>query len=296
MKKEFKGIYAVAVTPFKEDGSFNLEQGKKNIDKLIESGVHGICILGATGEYLSVTNEEHKYYVREIAKHINGRVSTAVGVTRERTDEVVDLIKNAKECGVDAAMVLPPYYCHPSQEEIYEHFKYIMESVDFPIIIYNNPGSAGVDIDDCTFDKLIKLKNTSIIKESTGDIKKLTKVMISAPKDISIFCGCDNMAYESFAVGANGWISMLANLAPKRCVELFNTIHIDKNYEKGLAIYKELLPTLNLLESFDKPVQAIKYILSKQGLDGGFVRRPRMELTAEEKSYIDETIDVSKLY
>jgi 4-hydroxy-tetrahydrodipicolinate synthase len=295
MNTNFKGVYAVALTPFHKDGSFDFEAARNHLDWLISKGVHGICVLGATGEYLSVTNEEHKAYVKEIVPYICNRTSVTVGVSRERPDDVIDLIDNAKKCGAHAAMVLSPYYCHPTQEEIFAHYQYINDSIDFPLIIYNNPGSAGVEIEMPTFEKIFKLKNAAIIKESTGDVRTLTQVLLKAPDSSSVFCGCDNLAYESIIMGAHGWVSMLANVAPEDCAALFNLIYDKHEYEKAFEIYKRLLPALNMLETFGKPVQALKYAATLKGLPMGYVRRPRLELTDDEKAYVKATMNLDNI-
>ena len=111
MNKQFQGIYAVVVTPFHEDGTFDVESAKKNLDWLIEQGVQGVCILGATGEYQSISDEEHMAYVKEIVPYVKDRVSVIVGASRERPEDVVKLVNNIKECGAHAAMVLPSFYC-----------------------------------------------------------------------------------------------------------------------------------------------------------------------------------------
>lgn len=289
------GVYAVAVTPFQKDGTFDYESAKKNLDWLIENGVQGVCILGATGEYQSISDEEHMEYVKEIVPYIKDRTSVIVGASRERPEDVVKLVKNIKACGAHAAMVLPSFYCHPAQDEIVEHYRYIEEQTEFPIVAYNNPGSAGIEIGQEAFRKILALPYTAIVKESSGTMQKLTEVLLDAPKEVSVFCGCDNLAYESFADGACGWISMLANVAPRQCVELYRSVCLEKDLEKGMQIYKEILPALNVLESFPKPVQALKYGLGKKGLNGGFVRRPRMELTGEEKSYVERAMQFEKL-
>lgn len=286
MNPNFKGVYAVAVTPFKADGSFDIEASKKNLDWLIENGVPGVCVLGATGEYQSISNEEHKAYVNEIVPYIKDRVSVIVGASRERPEDVAELVSNIKDAGAHAAMVLPSFYCHPAQNEIIAFYEYIMEQTDFPLVIYNNPGSAGIEIEKETYQALFKLKNGVIVKESSGDMHKLTEVLIDAPSEVSVFCGCDNLAFESFADGAVGWISMLANLAPKECVALYKAVREEHDLEKGMEIYKHILPALNVLESFPKPVQAIKCCLTAKGLTGGFVRRPRVELSESEKEYV----------
>lgn len=295
--KKFRGIFPVAVTPFDKDGNFNIEGAKQNLDRLIEAGVHGICVLGATGEYQSITIEEHKKYVKEIVPYIKDRVKVIVGVSKEMPDEAIELTRNAEAAGAHAVMILPTYYCHPSQDEIYEYYRYIVENTEnISIMLYNNPGSAGVEIGSEIYPKLMELDRVEIVKESSGNIRKLTEVLMAAPEKVSVFCGWDNMAYESFVTGACGWISMLANLAPKQCVEMFEAVNVEKDYEKAYEIYKKILPALNILEGFEKPVQVIKYILEKKGEVGGYVRRPRIELTSEEKKYIDEIFPLEYMY
>ena len=297
MNKNFVGVYPVAITPFKENGEFDFEAAKKHIDYLIDSGVHGLCIWGATGEYQSITLAEHKAYVQEIVPYINKRVSVIVGCTREMPDEASDLANNAFACGADAVMILPTYYCHPCQEEIYEYYKYIADHVNGgKIMVYNNPGSAGVEIERDTYARLMKLDQVCVVKESSGNIRKLTEVINDSTDHVSVFCGWDNMSYESFVCGAVGWISMLANLAPKQCVNMFEAVYTEKDYDKARKIYCEVLPALTALESVAKPVQAIKYVMDKKGQVGGYSRRPRIPLTQAEKDEIDQLFDLSVLY
>lgn len=290
MSSPFKGVYAVAVTPFKEDGSFDYDKAKAHVDYLIDSGIHGIVVLGATGEYLSVTDEEHKAYVREMVPYIGGRVPVIVGATRERPDDVIALVLNAKAAGAKAAMILPPYYCHPAQEEVVENYRYIGEKTDFPIMAYNNPGSCGIELSRETLREICKIPQVKLIKESSGSIQKLTQVLADAPDSIAAFCGCDTLPFESFAVGSPGWICMLANVAPKDCVALFNAVYEEKNLAKGMEIYRRLLPALAHLETFPKPAQSLKHLVNRKTGNGGSVRRPRRELTAEEKAYVVENM------
>ena len=294
MNKNFQGVYPVVVTPFKEDGSFDFEASKKNLDALIADGVTGVCILGATGEYQSMSLEEHKAYVRELVPYVKDRISVIVGATRERPEDVVELMQNVKECGGHACMVLSAPYCHPSQEEIYSNYKYINDHVDLPLVVYNNPGSCGVSIERETFQKIFTLPNVAVVKESSGSMQKLTEVLIDAPDTVSVFCGCDNLAFESFADGAVGWISMLGNVAPKQCNALYEAVKAG-DLAKGKEIYKEILPALEVLETFPKPVQSLKYLTTRKGMCGGYVRRPRNELTEEEKAYVVEAMRADKL-
>lgn len=297
MNKKYAGVYPVSITPFKENGTFDLRAAKEHVDYLIESGVHGICVWGATGEYQSITLAEHKAYVKEMVPYIKDRVPVIVGCTREMPDEAADLARNAFEYGASAVMILPTYYCHPSQDEIYEYYKYIAEHINGgEIMIYNNPSSAGVEIEKDTYKRLMELDQVCVVKESSGNIRKLTEVLNDASDHISVFCGWDNMAYESFMCGATGWISMLANLAPKQCVALFEAVYSEKNYEKARNIYCEILPGLTALETVAKPVQAIKYVLDLKGHTGGYCRRPRIALTEAEQQEVKELFDLNVLF
>lgn len=295
MSKNLNGVYAVVITPFHEDGTFNIEASKNHLDNLIEKGIRNVCILGATGEYQSVTNEEHKSYVSQIIPYITDRVTVAVGVSRERPEEVVELMNHAEKEGADAAMVLPPFYCHPNQVEILAFYRYISEHSTLPIMVYNNPGSAGVDIAPETLREIFKLPTAKLIKESTGEIQRLTDALYHLPSDITVLCGCDNMALPSFLMGSTGWISMAANFAPQDCCALLEAAQA-KDMAKAHEIYKRLVPALNILESTEKPGATIKYILTKyRGTEGGHMRRPRIDLTQEEKEAIDNAMDYSTI-
>lgn len=295
MNKKFKGIYAVAATPFTKDGAPDYSRAKRHLDWLFEQGIRGVCILGATGEYQSLSNEEHKAYLTEVLPHIGKRMSVVVGVSRERPDDVVELMNHAGSCGAEAAMFLPPFYCHPNQEEILENYRYVAARSALPIILYNNPSSAGVDISRETVRAIMELPNVQILKESTGDIHRLTEAVLDAPEHVSVFCGCDNLAMESFVMGACGWVCMAANFAPRDCCALFERVEAG-DIAGAMAIYQRLLPALNLLESAEKPAAVIKYILRKyRGIDMGHMRRPRLDLTADECAHVDAWMDYSSI-
>ena len=135
---KFAHVYPAMVTPMHEDGSFNLEAAKKHADWMISEGIDGLGILMAAGEYQSMSLEEHKAYIREMVPYVKDRVSVIVGCSRERPEDVVELMENAREAGASAAMVLPSFYYHPTQHEIYEHYKYINDHSGLDIMVYNN--------------------------------------------------------------------------------------------------------------------------------------------------------------
>ncbi|MDR1439197.1 MAG: dihydrodipicolinate synthase family protein [Clostridiales bacterium] len=295
MSIEFKGVYCVAVTPFRENGEFDYGKAKAHVDYLIENGVHGLVLLGATGEYMSVGDGEHKEYVREMAAYVGHRVPVIVGATRERPDDAIGLALNAKLAGADAAMVLPPYYCHPSQAEVVENYRYIGEKTEFPLMAYNNPGSCGISLERETLREIFKIPQVRLVKESSGSIQKLTEVLADAPPRIAAFCGCDTLPLESFAIGSPGWICMLANVAPRNCVALFDAVYSRRDMAEGMEIYRRILPALAHLESYSKPVQSLKYLLNRKTGNGGYVRRPRRELGESEKAFVAESMRAGEI-
>lgn len=297
MPKTFVGVYPALVTPFKKNGDFDFEAAKKHVDWLLDNGITGLCLLCAAGEYQSITNDEHIAYVKEMVPYVKDRASVMVGATRERPEDVVRLMKNAKECGAHAAMVLPAFYYHMPQDEIVKHYTYISENVDLPIMVYNSPGSCGVLIEGETIDKLCKIRNVRVIKETSCDMANVTDTTGRVPEDISVMCGCENLLFESYAVGTCGWISLVANFLPKLCVEFHKAMYEDKDYEKGLAIHRKLLPAMTFLEQYPKTTQATKYIITTfAGIDVGYVRTPRYELADEEKAFILEKTRLKSLF
>lgn len=297
MEKLFAGVYPAVVTPFTAEGAFDIGAAKRHADWLLENGIRGLCLLCAAGEYQSVTNEEHMAYTREMVPYLRDRASIMIGATRERPDDVVRLMQNARDCGAHAAMVLPPFYYHMSQDEMVKHYAYINDRVDLPIMVYNSPGSCGVLIEGATIDKLCGLRNVRVVKETSGDMANITDTTGRVPAHVSVMCGCENLLYESYAVGTCGWISLVANFLPKLSLEFHKAMYEDRDFAKGLAIHRRLLPLMAFLETYPKTVQAAKYIITKfLAIDVGAVRRPRYELSDAEKAFVLEKTGIQALF
>lgn len=297
MAKTFFGVYPAVFTPFTKDGAFNFDAARKHLDWLIDNGIRGLCLMCAAGEYQSVSNDEHMAYVKEIVPYVKDRASVMVGATRERPEEVVALMENAKKYGAHAAMVLPSFYYHMPQDEIVKHYAFINDNVDLPIMVYNSPGSCGVLIEGETIDKLCRLKNVRIVKETSCDMGNVTDTTGRVPEHISVMCGCENLLYESYAVGTCGWISLVANFLPGLAVEFHKAMYEDRDFERGLAIHRRLLPIMTFLETYPKTTQAAKFITTTlAGIDVGYVRRPRHELSDAEKAYVLEKTGIRNLF
>lgn len=298
---KFAHVYPAMVTPFKEDGSFNYEVAKKHMDWMWDQGITGVGVLMAAGEYQSVSLEEHKAYVREMVPYAKAKgFSVIIGASRERVTDVVELMENGFECGADAAMVLPSFYYRMDQKEIIEHYKYINEHSRLDIMVYNNPHCAS-PITKETMRELYKLEHVKIVKDASMTIDVMTDYIFDAEAaegEKAVLCGCDYLLYSAYATGAIGWISMTANILPKLSAEFHKAMIVEKDFQKGLALYKKLYPVVNMTERFPKPTQAVKYILQEvYGFEEGICRAPRHGLSDEEKKLVldwSEIVSLSK--
>lgn len=281
--KKLEGVFPVLITPMHEDGEINWEGLRSNIDHFIEQGVAGIAVNGSTGEFVSLTKEE-RFKVTEIAvEQVAGQIPLIVGTAAETTKDAIMYTKQAEEAGADAALLINSYYAHPKDEEIYVQFKEVAESVDFPIMIYNNPFTSGVNIGTETILKVVRdVENITHIKESSGDIGKVRDITRQGKGFLQTFCGADDLALESFLVGATGWISVAGNIAPKLVTNMFNCVQ-QGDLKKAWELYDKVLPLCNFLEGSGKYVQIVKRAMDLQGLAGGPSRKPRLPLTDEEE-------------
>lgn len=288
--KKMQGIIAVTVTPFLEDGTIDYTASAKHIDWLISSGVHGFLPLGATGEFAALSMDERKAYAEFFIKRVDGRVPVMIGAVSMNVNETLEVARHAASIGADALMILPPPGLYPSQEEIYQYYRHISANVILPVAVYNNPHSSGVDIAPETMERIATLPHMDYLKESTGDIKRLTRMVDTLADELVILCGCENLAFESFVMGAKGWICVCANVAPAMTVKLFDLITVKGDLEAARALYRQLLPLMRLLEDTGELWQVAKYVLHKQGIGTGALRLPRGPISAQSKKAVDDLL------
>ena len=232
------GIFAVTVTHFNQDGSIDYSAISNHIQWLLKSGVHGIMPVGATGEWPALSIDERKKVAEFTMKEVNGKVPVIVGAISPNVDVSVELSKHAGSIGAAGVMILPPPGVHPSQHEIYEFYKYLSAQSPLPVMVYNNPGSCGVAVSPETLIKCAQLPNMGFLKESSGDIMRLTRSVDEVGDKLVVFCGCESLAYESFVMGAKAWVCVLANVAPAMCVKLYNLIVKEKNLDEARKVYR----------------------------------------------------------
>ncbi|WP_339181795.1 dihydrodipicolinate synthase family protein [Oceanobacillus sp. FSL W7-1293] len=281
MTKQFEGAFPVLITPMNEDYSVNYEGVKENIQYYLDQNVPGLVVVGSTGEFASL-NDKEKQEIVKIAGELVKDTETdlLVGIADERTDKVLEYAKHAEANHADGLLLINSYYMTPTEEEAFEQFKEVNDYVSTPIMMYNNPFTANVNLENETIYKIDKeLDKVQYIKESSGDIRKVRAVADNT--DLVLFCGADDLALESFILGATGWISVAANIAPNSAGRLYELVK-EGNYAGAKELYRDLLPLCEFLEDSGKYVQIVKKAMDLKGLNGGPSRKPRLGLEEDE--------------
>jgi len=289
-KKMLEGVIVAMVTPFDEHEEVDLNSLKEIVDYFIEQGVHGILVCGSTGEFAALSSSERKKMFDIVINHVDGRVPVVCGTSACSTKATIELTKYAENAGADAVLVVPPFYTKPKENEVYEHYKLIAESTKLPIIIYNNPWTSKVDIPPHLIAKLAEFNNIKYVKESSGDITRIWKIRSLTNDGITVFCGSENQALESFVMGAKGWVSAAANIIPKQTVELYETACVKKDFLKARILYEKLLPLLNMLEESGKYIHFSKAALRLIGKKAGNPRKPLLPISPEEEETLKKLL------
>ena len=290
-----KGVFVVMTTPFLKDRSIDFAGMEANLEWHIANKAQGLLVAGALGEYMSMDIEERKMLARFVLKKVDGRLPVVVGTITPRTELTIELTNHAAEHGAAGAMVLPPPGSGLMEEEIFQFYEEVANAISIPVLMYNNPGSSGMDIEFDLVARIAKLPNITCIKESSGDVKRISRIAAELQGELTPFCGWEDMHYESFCAGAQGWICMGANFAPGLTGDIY-TLVVNGNYEEAQKLSRKYLPIARHMENAGKVSQTCKYIMDKCGLVGGECRRPRTPLVHAEKKIIDALLAKIKLY
>ena len=274
MAKKFRGVFAVSCTPFDLQGEFDPPALRRHLNWLIQEGVHGIIPTGSTGEFAFLSPDERRRVVETALDEVGGRVPVLAGAAACSTRETIRLAREAQELGAGGVMVVPPYYGHLSQEELYAHFHALAESIAIPIMLYNNPGTSGSDLLPATIARLAAHPNIAAVKESTGQMQRVHEIQDLCGEQIEVLCGCDTLPLEMFALGVEGWVAAPSNSAPRGCVRLFQLAVEDRDFGAARALYRRLLPLFELFESSGQYVQLNKAALELLGRPIGQPRPP----------------------
>ncbi len=278
-----KGSMPALVTPF-NNGSVDFDALKHLVEWHIAEGSNGLVPVGTTGESPTLSHEEHEAVIETVVKTAAGRIPVIAGAGSNNTVEALRFVAHARAVGANAALVVTPYYNKPTQRGLYAHFA-ALEELGLPIVIYNIPGRSVVDMDPETMGKLAKLPNIIGVKDSTGDVGRVSLQRITCGTDFIQLSGEDAQALGHRAMGGSGCISVTANVAPRLCAE-FQAAMSAGDFAKALEYQDRLMPLHDAL--FLEPgVCGAKYALSQLGHCSGEVRVPLTGLLDETKEAID---------
>lgn len=275
---KFKGIIPPMLTMFKEDGSFDWEGNQALIDYVIAGGVHGIFILGSSGEFTHLSLDERKEFAEFAVKYVGRRVPVLIGTAGCNTREVVELTRHAKEIGADGVVIVTPYYWGLSDEFIYRHYATVAEAVDIPIILYHFPALTGQNLSPQLVARLAKdYPNIVGIKDTIDSIAHIRELILQVKAvnpDFSVLAGYDDHLLNTLAMGGDGVIPGCSNFAPEIHVGIYNSF-VSGNMEDSINWHRKLLKIMDIY-TFDKPaIGALKEACKLCGLPvGTTVRQP----------------------
>ena len=258
------GSLVAIVTPFK-NGKIDEDALKKLIEFQIENGTHGIVPCGTTGESPTLSHEEHEYVIELTVKAVRKRVPVVAGTGSNSTKEAIRLTRFAEQIGADAALLVVPYYNKPTQEGLYLHFRQIASQVRIPLILYNIPGRSGVNMNPETVLRLAQeCKNIIGVKEASGSLIQASKILYLCGRDFLLYSGEDALNFPLLAIGARGFITVTANVAPRDVADLYE-FYIKGEIDKARDMHYRLLPLNDALfiETNPIPVKAALSMMDK---------------------------------
>lgn len=290
--RTISGSIVALVTPMHAGVQAETALDERALARLVEfhidNGTDGIVAVGTTGESATLNEEEHLATVRCVVELVKGRVPVIAGTGANSTFEAIRLTRHAKSAGVDACLLVTPYYNKPTQEGLYLHHKAVAEAVDIPQILYNVPSRTACDMQPATVARLARVPNIVGIKEATGDLSRLTAIREQCGKDFLLFSGDDATACEFMLQGGNGVISVTANVAPKLMHDLC-VLAAGGDAAGAQAIDEKLQPLHRDLFVEANPIP-VKWAVERMGLMDAGIRLPLTWLSAERQPVVREAM------
>ena len=284
-----QGSIVALVTPMFEDGSVDWKGLEKLVEWHIAQGTNSIVAVGTTGEASTLNMAEHTQVIKEVIRVANKRIPIIAGTGANSTHEAIELTKEAKELGADAALLVTPYYNKPTQEGLFQHYKAIAEAVDLPIILYNVPGRTGVDMLNETVIRLASVPHIVGIKDATGHVPRGQELLEGLKgTDMIVYSGDDATARELIELGAKGNISVTANIAPKIMSDLCAAA-LEGNHELAVQYDQQVAKLNNILFCESNPIP-VKWALHEMELIGTGIRLPLTPLAEQYRTPLREEL------
>jgi len=291
--KELGRLLTAMVTPFDEEGKVDYEQAKRLALALLNSGSDGVVLVATTGESPTLLREEEVHLLAEVKSAVGERGSVIAYTGSNSTAEALEATEKAERIGVDACLLVVPYYNKPTQEGLYQHFKIVAQSTSLPCILYNVPSRTVVNLSVDTVIKLNQIDNIIGIKEASGNLEQISMIISNTRDDFLVWSGNDSDTLPILAIGGYGVISVISHLVGnqiKRMIDSFTSGKVDE----AASIHRRLLPLINALFIVSNPIP-VKYALNSIGFNVGKPRLPLIEPDEKSAAVIRDTLKNYKI-
>lgn len=280
----FGRVSTAMVTPFDSKGHIDFAKTTALINHLIENGSDSLVVAGTTGESPTLSKEEKIALFKHVVKVVDKRIPVIAGTGSNNTYATIELTKKAEEIGVDAIMIVAPYYNKPNQEGLYQHFKAAAEATSLPVMVYNIPGRSVVNIAPETIIRLSKIDNIVAVKEASGNLNAMTAIIAGTDDDFLLYSGDDGLTIPVLSIGGVGIVSVASHVIGNEMQEMVSTF-LNGDIKEAAKKHQQLLPLMEGLFKAPSPAP-VKTALQVKGLDVGSVRLPLVPLNEQERSQI----------
>lgn len=286
---KFHGIIAYPVTPFAADDTIDTKRLGELVERLVDSGVHGIAPLGSTGELAYLEEPEFDAVVDTTITTVDGRLPVVVGVSDVTTAKTIRRARYAQQAGADAVMVLPVSYWKLTEREIVQHYRSIGEAIGIPIMAYNNPATSGVDMrPELLVEMFGSIDNLTMVKESTGDLSRMQRIAELSGGKLPFYNGSNPLVLDALRTGASGWCTAAPNLRPQPCIDLYDAVRAG-DLDKAQAIYDDLKPLLQFIVAGGLAT-TVKAGLDLLGFPVGDPRAPLLALDDDRRAELQSLL------
>ncbi|WKA50671.1 4-hydroxy-tetrahydrodipicolinate synthase [Planococcus liqunii] len=276
----FGQIITAMVTPFDANGEIDFPATKNLVEHLIANGSDGLVVAGTTGESPTLSTEEKVQLFKFVVETAKGRIPIIAGTGSNNTRASISLTKQAEDVGVDAIMLVTPYYNKPSQEGMFQHFRAIAASTRLPIMLYNIPGRSVVNLSVDTVVRLSQIDNIVSIKEASGNLDAAAEIIERTDDSFTLYSGDDSLTLPILSIGGNGIVSVAAHIIGNEMKDMITNFR-NGNNTAAAAAHRRLLPVMNALFAAPNPVP-VKTALNLSGVEVGNVRLPMIPLNESE--------------
>jgi 2-dehydro-3-deoxy-D-pentonate aldolase len=296
---KFRGVFPPVCTMFDQDGGFDWFANESLCDHLIERGVNGLLFLGSTGEFSSLTIKERKTFAAKMTSYVDGRVPVLIGVGSSSLKETIELSKHAEQSGASGVLVVSPYYWKFTEDQLFDYFITVAESITIPVLLYNIPLLTGQSLSPQLVARLAEsCENIAGIKDTIDSLKHIGQIIHSVKEkrsDFAVFAAFDDLILPALQIGAAGSINGTSVFAPERSVHLYNSFS-DGNYEEAIKHHHSILPLLSIYDVAQPLFIGIKEAVHQSVL--GYetsIRKPVMTIDEKTKQKVREYLVLNNL-